>query len=174
MSDVAVGMASRDVYAGRFQRHRPEQTLLYQIVDEYSPAFAAYMSDQGRELPDYVQREFEEFLKCGRLGHGFRRVRCESCYAEHLVAFSCKRRVFCPSCGAQRMVESAALLVDELLPEQSMRQWVLNFPFQLRFLFASRPGIMVWVLGIVYRVIAMLLVRRPGIPTRLPAPARSH
>ncbi|MFN6846545.1 hypothetical protein ACK4RO_20100, partial [Proteus mirabilis] len=44
--------------------------------------------------------------------------------------------------------------VDEVLPEQPMRQWVLSFPFQLRFLFASRPEIMGWVLGIVYRVIA--------------------
>src|SRR5690554_7536469 len=76
--------------------------------------------------------------ECGRLEHGFLRVRCESCHAEHLVAFSCKRRGFCPSCGARRMAESAALLVDEVLPEQPMRQWVLSFPFQLRFLFASR------------------------------------
>ncbi|WP_216085306.1 transposase zinc-binding domain-containing protein, partial [Shigella flexneri] len=72
-------------------------------VDEYYPAFAALMAEQGKELPGYVQREFEEFLQCGRLGHGFLRVRCESCHAEHLVAFSCKRRGFCPSCGARRM-----------------------------------------------------------------------
>lgn len=88
----------------------------------------------------YVQREFEEFLQCGRLEHGFLRVRCESCHAEHLVAFSCKRRGFCPSCGARRMAESAALLVDEVLPEQPMRQWVLSFPFQLRFLFGVVCG----------------------------------
>lgn len=87
------------------------------------------MAEQGKELPGYVQREFEEFLQCGRLEHGFLRVRCESCHAEHLVAFSCKRRGFCPSCGARRMAESAALLVDEVLPEQPMRQWVLSFPF---------------------------------------------
>ncbi len=62
---------------------RPEQTLLYQIVDEYYPAFAALMAEQGKELPGYVQREFEEFLQCGRLEHGFLRVRCESCHAEH-------------------------------------------------------------------------------------------
>jgi hypothetical protein len=31
------------------------------------------------------------------------------------------------------MAESAALLVDEVLPEQPIRQWVLGFPFQLRF-----------------------------------------
>ncbi|MCG8381788.1 MAG: transposase zinc-binding domain-containing protein, partial [Gammaproteobacteria bacterium] len=162
MLQVAARMASRDENTGRYQRHRPEQTLLYRIVDEYYPAFAALMAERGRELPGYVQREFEEFLKCGRLEHGFLRVRCESCHTEHLVAFSCKRRGFCPSCGARRMAESAALLVDEVLPEQPMRQWVLSFPFQLRFLFASRPEIMGRVLGIVYRVIATHLVKKAG------------
>lgn len=94
MPHVAARTASRDRDTGRYQSHRPEQTLLYQIVDEYYPAFAALMAEQGKELPGYVQREFEEFLQCGRLEHGFLRVRCESCHAEHLVAFSCKRRGF--------------------------------------------------------------------------------
>lgn len=162
MPHVAARMASRDENAGRYQRHRPEQTLLYRIVEEYYPAFAGHLAEQGREPPDYVHREFDDYLKCGRLEHGFLRVRCESCHAEHLVAFSCKRRGFCPSCGARRMAESAALLVDDVLPEQRMRQWVLSFPFQLRFLFASRPEIMGQVLGIVYRVIATHLVKKAG------------
>jgi len=136
--------------------------LLYQIVEEYYPAFTAHLADQGRELPGYVQREFEDYLKCGRLEHGFLRVRCESCHTEHLVAFSCKRRGFCPSCGARRMAESAALLVDEVLREQPMRQWVLSFSFPLRFLFASRTEIMGRVLGIVYRVVASHLVKKSG------------
>ena len=57
--------------------------------------------------------------------------------------------VFCPSCGARRMVECATLLVDEVLPHQPMRQWVLSVPFLLRFLFASQPKIMGMALGIV-------------------------
>lgn len=60
------------------------------------------------------------------------------------------------------MAESAVLLVDEVLPEQSVRQWVLSFPFPLRFLFASRPEIMGQVLGIVYRVIATHLIKKAG------------
>ena len=82
----------------------------------------------GRALPGYVEQAFEDYLKCGRLEEGFLRVRCESCHAEHLVAFSCRRRGFCPSCGARRMAESAALLVDEVFPEQPVRQWVLSVP----------------------------------------------
>ncbi len=159
---AAARMATRERDAAFYQRHRPEQTLLYRIVDEYYPAFAAHLAEQGRELPGYVQREFEDYLKCGRLEHGFLRVRCESCHAEHLVAFSCKRRGFCPSCGARRMAESAALLVDEVFPEQPVRQWVLSFPFQLRFLFASRPETMSRVLGIVYRCIATQLIKQVG------------
>lgn len=164
---AAARTATRDRDAGRYQRHRPEQTLLYRIIDEYYPAFTAHLAAQGRELPGYVQREFEDYLQCGRLECGFLRVRCESCHAEHLVAFSCKRRGFCPSCGARRMAESAALLVDEVLPEQPVRQWVLSFPFQLRFLFASRPEIMGRVLGIVYRVIATHLVKQAGFTKKI-------
>jgi ribosomal protein S27E len=102
----------------RYQGHRPEQALLYRIVAQHYPAFVEHMAGQGRPLPDYVQREFEDYLRCGRLEHGFLRVRCESCHAEHLVAFSCKRRGFCPSCGARRMAETAALLVDEVSPKR--------------------------------------------------------
>jgi hypothetical protein len=53
-----------------YARHRPEQTLLYQLVEEHYPAFAALRESQGRPLPVYVQREFEGFLKCGRLIQG--------------------------------------------------------------------------------------------------------
>ena len=45
------------------------------------------------------------------------------------------------------MAESAALLVDEVLPHEPMRQWVLSVPFPLRFVFASRPEIMGKVAG---------------------------
>ena len=145
-----------------YVRHRPETTLLCQIVQEYWPEFQAELASHGRYLPAYVTKEFDEYLKCGRLEFGFLRVRCESCHDEKLVAFSCKKRGFCPSCGARRMADSAALLVDEILPYQPMRQWVLSVPFPLRFLFASNPKVMTRVLGIVYRTIATHLTHKAG------------
>ncbi|MBL4580186.1 MAG: transposase zinc-binding domain-containing protein [Gammaproteobacteria bacterium] len=146
----------------RYERHRPEQTLLYQIVEQHYPRFLAQLAAEERFLSEYVQQEFTDYLKCGRLEHGFLRVRCDSCHHEKLVAFSCKRRGFCPSCGARRMVESAALLVDEVLPKKPIRQWVLTVPFPLRFLFAAYPELMSKVLGIVIRTLSTHLAHQAG------------
>ena len=61
------------------------------------------------------------------------------------------------------MAETAAHLVEHVLPEQPIRQWVLSFPYPLRFLFATRPVVLSQVLGIVYRAIATCLIRRAGL-----------
>jgi len=137
-----------------YARHRPEDTLLYQLAEEHYPTLLAAREAADRPLPKHVQTEFESYLKCGRFEHGFLRVKCERCQAEKLVAFSCKGRAICPSCGARRMAECAALLVDEVLPARPLRQWVLSLPFALRFLLAREPDVLTHVLAIVYGEIA--------------------
>jgi hypothetical protein len=145
-----------------YERHQPEQTLLYQLVEAHYPALVDQLAQQGKSLPDHVHREFEAYLKCGRLEHGFLRVRCDKCHFERLVAFSCKKRGFCPSCGARRMAETAALLADEVFPDVPLRQWVISFPFPLRYLFAAHPQAMAKVLGTVYRAISTHLIHKAG------------
>ena len=56
-----------------YVRHRPETTLLYQVIREYWPEFQAELACQDKYLPAYVTKEFDEYLKCGRLEHGFLR-----------------------------------------------------------------------------------------------------
>jgi hypothetical protein len=144
-------------------RHRPEATLLYQLVAGHYPRFRDRRAAEGRALPRRVEGEFEAHLNCGLLEYGFLRVKCDACQAEKLVAFSCKRRGFCLTCGARRMVETAALLVDNVLPQQPIRQWVLSLPFALRYMLATRPQVVTQVLGIVYRAIAGHLIRQAGL-----------
>ncbi len=76
----------------RYKRHQPELTLLYQIIETYYPEFLTYMESQGKILPTHIKKEFDAYLKCGRLEYDFLRVRCEECHHERLVAFSCKKR----------------------------------------------------------------------------------
>ena len=111
----------------------------------------------------FVKDEFEAFLECGILAHGFLRVRCAHCAHEKLVAFSCKRRGFCPSCGTRRMAESAAHLVDQVIPRVPIRQWVLSLPIPLRILFAAHPELLTPVLRIIHRVIAGFLRKQAGL-----------
>ncbi len=147
----------------RYAHHVPERTLLYALVQAHYPDFLARLAAEDRSLPEYVREEFEEYLRCGVLEHGFLRVVCEQCHAERLVAFSCKKRGFCPSCGARRMAESARHLVEDVFGPRPVRQWVLSFPYPLRFLFASRPDVIGPVLGIVHRVIAGWLADQAGV-----------
>jgi ribosomal protein S27E len=146
-----------------YARHRPEATLLYQLVQQHYPAFRELRAHAGRPLPEFVQKEVEAYLKCGRLEEGFLRVRCDDCHAKKLVAFSCKKRGFCPSCGARRMAETAALLTDQILPERPLRQWVLSLPIPLRLLLAAQPKLVTPVLQVVHRVITRFLLKQAGV-----------
>jgi hypothetical protein len=115
-------------------------------VDDFLRA-AADRAD-GAGLPEFIAREFREFLTCGVLAHGFARVRCERCAFEHLLPFSCKGRGFCPSCGGRRMTERAAHLVDDVIPFVPVRQWVLTLPYRLRYLLAWDHGLSRAVLAV--------------------------
>ena len=132
-------------------------------IEQLYPDFRELRAREGRPLPGHVQEEFDAYLNCGRLEKGFLRVRCGSCNAEKLVAFSCKKRGFCPSCGGRRMAESAALLADEVLPERPLRQWVLSLPFALRYLLATDPDSLTRVLRAVYRAISGFLLKKAGL-----------
>lgn len=65
MPHVAARTASRDRDTGRYQSHRPEQTLLYQIVDEYYPAFAALMAEQGKNCRAMCNGNLKNFSNAG-------------------------------------------------------------------------------------------------------------
>ena len=147
-----------------YERRRPEQTILYELVQEHLETFLAQVeASTGVPLPQFVKDEFDAFLECGILAHGFLRLRCAECAHEKLVAFSCKRRGFCPSCGARRMAETAAHLVDCVIPPVPVRQCVLSFPIPLRTLLAAHPQLVSAVLHVVHRVIGSFLIKQAGL-----------
>lgn len=55
--------------------HRPETTLLCQLVARDSSRFGDRCAAEVRPLPRHVDAEFEACLKCGRLEEGFLRVK---------------------------------------------------------------------------------------------------
>ena len=130
---------AEDAYA----RHDPTKTVLHGLVVKHLETFLRFAEERsGKALPRYVAEECRAYLRCGVLAHGFGRARCAGCGHDMFVAFSCKRRGACPSCGGRRMCETAARVVDCVLPEVMLRQWVLSVPFELRAVLAADPAML--------------------------------
>jgi len=122
-----------------YEPRDPSRTVLYKVIAEHLETFlASFDADpDAKRLPDYVQREFYDYLQCGILAHGFLRLGCDTCKKEVLLAFSCKRRGFCPSCAGRRMAQTAAYLVECVIPWVPTRQWVVSVPIPLRYWMSS-------------------------------------
>src|SRR5713226_7131571 len=122
-----------------YEPRDPSSTVLYKVIAEHLETFlASFEADpDAKGLPAYVQREFYDYLQCGILAHGFLRLGCDTCQKELLLPFSCKRRGFCPSCAGRRMAQTAAHLVECVIPWVPTRQWVVSVPIPLRYWMSS-------------------------------------
>jgi hypothetical protein len=137
-----------------YERRQPEDSVLYRTLDAHLETFLARScGEEGGGLPSFVTRELRAYLRCGRLEHGCVHVRCDRCEAEMVVAFSCKGRGFCPSCGGRRMSELAAQLVDRVIPDVPVRQWVLSVPWSLRYQLAFDAALCTEVLAVFMRAV---------------------
>src|SRR2546428_9534797 len=117
----------------------PSRTVLYTVIADHLETFLASLDadPEPTVLPAYVQRQFDASLPCGILAYGFLRLGCDTCPQELLLPFSCKRRGFCPSCAARRMAQTAAHLVECVLPWVPTRPWVVSVPIPLRYWMAA-------------------------------------
>jgi ribosomal protein S27AE len=133
------------------------------LVQQHAATFFALTeAAAGADLPQFLKDGWG-VLVWGILAHGFLRLHCGDCGHDKLVAFSCKRRGFCPSCGARRMAQTAAHLVDHVIPHVPVRQWVLSLPIPLRLLLAAQPKLVTPVLQVVHRVITRHLLGQAGL-----------
>ncbi|MGQ0736033.1 MAG: transposase [Acidobacteriota bacterium] len=145
-----------------YERRSPEAGVLYRIVRDHFATFRAQAASlrDGAGLPRFVEQAFSGFLRCGWLAGGFARFRCGGCGLDRLVAFSCKGRAVCPSCSGRRMTERAAHLVDDVLPDVPVRQWVLSVPHRVRYLLAWDHDLCRNVAAILSRAIFRVLRER--------------
>jgi len=137
------GPSSRTPWAGRparrYERRRPENTPLYKVVSENLESWLASRDAAERPVPSFVEEELRGYLECGLLCFGFGRALCTGCGQGFVIAFSCKGRGICPSCNGRHMAQTAAHLVDHVIPPVPVRQWVISVPKRLRGFLADRP-----------------------------------
>src|SRR5262249_19770033 len=140
----------------------PSRTVLYHVIADHLETFLASLDADpaATGLPAYVAREFYAYLQCGILAHGFLRLGCDTCPKALLLPFSCKRRGFCPSCAARRMAQTAAHLVECVMPWVPTRQWVVSVPVPLRYWMAASQDLTAQVHTIIRTTIGQYYVNQ--------------
>ena len=90
----------------RYQRRRPDETPLYQIVRDNLETFyvAAEEGFVSAPLPAFVRDELEGYLDCGLLCRGAALLVCPECSEIEAVALSC-----CPERETMRSRAPSAL-----------------------------------------------------------------
>src|SRR5919201_2935111 len=143
-----------------YEPRDPSRTVLYHVIADHLETFLAALAadPDATGLPAYVEREFYAYLQCGILAHGFLRLGCDTCPKELLLPFSCKRRGFCPLCAGRRMAQTAAHLVECVIPWVPTRQWVVSVPIPLRYWKASSQDLTAKVHTIIRTMIGQYYV----------------
>jgi hypothetical protein len=132
---------------------KPRGTALFNVCKNHYQNVLGQFEEHHYDLPFYIKNSFEGFLKCGDPREGFLRAHCQNCNSSKLVSFSCKKRGICPSCAGRVMNQTAAHLIDSVIPKGKVRQWVLSFPFQIRYLISYDKKTLNHLLGIFIRVV---------------------
>src|SRR5262245_39034629 len=153
---------SLDPTPSSYVPRNPSTTVLSHVVAAHLETFLASLDadPDARGLPAYVQRELYDYLQCGVLAHGFLRLGCDTCHQELLLAFSCKRRGFCPSCAGRRMAQTAAHLVEQVIPWVTTPQWVVSVPVPLRYCMAASQELAAKVHTIIRTTIGQYYVNK--------------
>src|SRR2546426_522536 len=152
-----------------YEPRDPSRTVLYTVIADHLETFLASLDadPDATGLPAYVEREFYAYVQCGILAHGFLRLGCDTCPKELLLPCSCKRRGFCPSCAARRMAQTAAHLVECVIPWVPTRQWVVSVPIPLRYWMAASQDLTAKVHTIIRTTIGQYYVNQAvtrGVP----------
>ena len=140
--------ASPKVYRPR----HPERLPTYRMLEAYFRAYA--LAHEERYEPRHgplravVSRSVDQYLECGRLRAGFVRIRCPTCFGEHLLAFSCRTRNLCASCQAKRAVLFGERLCAEIVAPVAHRHIVFTVPIALRGLVERDRSL----LGVIARI----------------------
>ena len=144
-----------------YRPRRPEKTVLFEVIKKY---YKTWRKNSKEPIPQYVDKEFRKYLECGILAKGFALAHCADCSKDFVIAFSCKGRGICPSCNSRTMVETAANLVENIIPSVPVRQWVISFPMRIRHYIQTHKILQAVLRIVVDEVRRRLIACGPDLP----------
>lgn len=124
----------------------PQGTYLHYLVTTYFPDYLEELRGEGRELPDFVLTDVQEFLSCGDIKTRYATLECLQCTTRRNICLRCKRRGWCPPCMEFRQMDRTRFVQQRVIGDTPIRQWVLTLPPPLRIYLAFHPRLVTMVL----------------------------
>lgn len=105
-----------------YARRRPEESVLYGVVQAELETFRARVEARDRPVPRFVERELRGFLRCGILAHGFVRVHCDDCGLDRVPDGALRFRPLPPPDNGEveRVVAQVAKRIARLLERRGL------------------------------------------------------
>ncbi len=157
MSSICCPKKSEVIYRPR----KPEKTVLFDVIKRH---YKTWYKNSENPIPKYIDREFHKYLEFGILANGFACAHCADCNKDIFIAFSCKGRGICPSCNTRTMVETAAHLVENVVPSIPIRQFVISFPLRIRCYLQTYKILQSILKIVVDEIRKRLIICGPNIP----------
>ena len=148
-----------------YRSRHPEKTALFCVIKKNYLPWRKNRENLEAPVPRYIEKVFQKYLGCGILAKGFACAHCDGCSKDFLVAFSCKGRGICPSCNQRSMVETAAHLVDNVLPRLPFRQFVMSFPKRIRCYLENHKTLQKVLKIVVDEIRKTLIANNPDVQT---------
>jgi hypothetical protein len=136
--------AARDHWWGS---ESPQGTFLVPLIKRYFPNYLAELAAEGRELPGFVIKEFEQVTTCGDIKTHHGEFECGKCSHRWKICLRCKRRGWCPACMTYRQINRTGFLQKRVIGDTPIRQYVLTLPPPYRITLAFHPHLVSQVLG---------------------------
>lgn len=133
--------------------------FLRDVIKREFPNYLDQVAAEGRELPDFVVREFELVTSCGDVRSFSATFACQDCHHRWKICLRCKRRGWCPACMVYRQTDRTGFLQERIIGNTPVRQYVLTLPPPLRVFFAFHPKLVSKVLGQFLRYIFAYLAK---------------
>lgn len=143
-----------------YRPRRPDKTVLYEVTKRHYTTWHKH----HETIPHHISNAFQKYFGCGILAKGFACAHCEGCHKDLILPFSCKRRGLCPSCNQRAMVQTAAHLVDNVLPRIPFRQFVMSFPKRIRHYLETHAILQAVLKIVVDEIRKKLIACSPDVP----------
>ena len=96
-----------------YKPRRPEKTVLFEVIKKH---YNTWSRNSEKPIPNYIEKEFKNYLGCGILAKGFAHAHCSNCDRNFFLRSPVRAEVFVPPAIQKQWLKQQTILWTMLYP----------------------------------------------------------